>query len=168
MKNWYRLVLCLIPVLAAPAHGQANSPEVKVAVPILQRASLPMYPPIAKAAHVTGKVIVRVTVKNGQIFKTDVLSQHDAVSGQRLLELPTIANLKTWRFASSVNATFTVNYTYEISGEETIDPTNAKVEILPSLDVTILSRPAKPTCSDCRSNSLPPSSAGQKEFENMK
>jgi hypothetical protein len=103
-----------------------------------------MYPPIAKAAHVTGKVILRVTVKEGLVAKTDVLSKLDP-SGQRFLETSTVENLKTWRFASDVNGVFTVTYTYTISGTETEEPTNAKVAILPSLDVEITARPVKPT-----------------------
>ncbi len=103
----------------------------------LQDAALPKYPPIAKAAHITGKVVVRVTVEHGVVVKTDVLSKPDVASGQRLLESPTVESLKTWRFAAQVTDSFTVTYTYEISGTETDEPTNAKVEILPSLDVKI-------------------------------
>jgi len=40
-----------------------------------------MYPPIAKAAHVTGKVVVRVTVKDGLMVQTDVLSKPAVASG---------------------------------------------------------------------------------------
>jgi hypothetical protein len=46
------------------------------------------------------------------------------------LETPTVENLKTWRFAADVTGAFTVSYTYEISGTETEQPTNAKVEML--------------------------------------
>jgi hypothetical protein len=104
-----------------------------------------MYPPIAKAAHVTGKLILRATVKHGLVVKTDVLSKADVTAGQRYLESPTVENLKTWRFAADVNGVFTVTYTYAISGTETAEPTNAKVTILPSLDVEITARPVKPT-----------------------
>jgi hypothetical protein len=115
------------------------------AVPVLQGAALPMYPPIAKAAHVSGKLILRATVKDGLVVKTDVLSKADVAAGQRYLESPTVENLKRWRFAADVNGVFTVTYTYAISGPETAEPTNAKVTILPSLDVEITARPVKPT-----------------------
>lgn len=108
-----------------------------------------MYPPIAKAAHITGKVIVQVTVKNGQVVRTEILSKPDVASGQRFLESPTVENLKTWRFGVNVTGAFPVTYTYEISGEPTDDPTNARVEMLPSLEVKITGRPVKPTCNDC-------------------
>jgi hypothetical protein len=126
---------------ALPLSGQSGS---TVAVPVIQGAALPTYPPIAKAAHVTGKVILRATVKDGLVVKTDVLSKLDP-SGQQFLETSTVENLKTWRFAADVNGVFTVTYTYAISGTETEEPTNAKVTILPSLDVEITGRPVKPT-----------------------
>jgi hypothetical protein len=121
MRRCRRALLGLI--LAVPVFGQATPPAA--APPILQGATLPMYPPIAKAAHITGKVVVRVTVKDGLVVKTDVRS------GQRFLESPTVENLKTWRFAADVTGEYTMTYTYEISGEASEQPTNAKVEILP-------------------------------------
>lgn len=72
-----------------------------------------MYPPIAKAAHVTGNVTLRATVKDGQVVKTDVLFKLDP-SGQRFLETSTVENLKTWHFAADVNVVFTVTCTYAI------------------------------------------------------
>jgi Gram-negative bacterial TonB protein C-terminal len=126
---------------ALPLSGQSGS---ATPVPILQGAALPRYPPIAMAAHVTGKVILHVTVKDGLVVKTDVVSKLDP-SGQRFLETATIENLKTWHFAVDVNGIFTVSYAYAITGAETDNPTNAKVTILPSLDVEVTGRPVKPT-----------------------
>jgi hypothetical protein len=78
-------------------------------------------------------VAVRVTVKDGLAVQTEVLFKPAVGAGGRLLESPTLENLKTWRFAADVTGAFTVTYTYEISGTETEEPTNAKVEMLPSL-----------------------------------
>jgi TonB family protein len=143
MRNELRVVgLLAVVLMAVSALGQAAPNAAAPAVPILQGAALPVYPPIAKAARVTGKVTVRVTVKDGLVVQTDVLSKP---SGQRFLETPTVENLKTWHFAADVAGTFTVTYTYEISGKESDDLTNPKVEMLPSLDVKITARPVKPT-----------------------
>jgi hypothetical protein len=54
MRRCRRALLGLI--LAVPAFGQATPPAA--APPILQGATLPMYPPIAKAAHITGKAVI--------------------------------------------------------------------------------------------------------------
>jgi len=146
MRNQLRIVGLLAAVLMAISASGQTVPEAPApAVPILQAAALPVYPPIAKAAHITGKVTVRVVVKDGLVAKTEVLSKPDVASGGKFLESPTVENLKSWRFAANVTGEFTVTYTYEISGTETDDPTNAKVEMLPSLDVKIISRPVKPT-----------------------
>ncbi len=150
MRNELRIAALSVAVLlTASTSGQTSPNTVAPAVPILLGSTLPMYPPIAKAAHVTGKVVVRVIVRDGLVVKTEIVSVNDGRSGQRFLESPTVENLKTWRFAADVTGAFTVSYTYEISGTETEEPTNAKVEMLPSLDVKITARPVKPTCMDC-------------------
>jgi len=110
--------------------------------PILRESALPIYPPLARAAHVTGSVIVRVTIKDGLVAKADVLSKLEP-SARRFLVTPTIENLKTWRFAPDVNSEFTVTYSYVIAGKETEGPTNPTVQMLPSLDVNITARPVK-------------------------
>jgi hypothetical protein len=136
-------IACLVSFFfALQMPGQTGS---TIKPPILRDAAMPRYPPIAAAAHVTGKVIVEVTVKNGLVVNTSVVPKPDAPAGRRLLETPTVENLKTWRFDSQVAGTFTVTYTYLISGTETDDPTNAKIEVLPALDVMITARPVKPT-----------------------
>ena len=127
-----------------PADHPASA-DLSQQVPILQAAEQPKYPPIAKAAHITGKVIVRVTVKDGLVVRTDILSVNDGKAGQRFLETPTVENLKTWRFAADVNGEFPVTYSYSIAGDETDNLTNPRVEMLPSLDVNITARPVKPT-----------------------
>lgn len=141
MRICTQIVLGLL--LSVPVLGQTSSKASAPAVPILLAADLPMYPPIWRAAHLSGRVVVRVTVRAGRVVDTDVKS------GESHLQVPTVSNLKTWRFGTDVNGTFTVTYTYAISGEESAGPTNPKVEMLPSLDVHITARPVKPTCNDC-------------------
>lgn len=102
-----------------------------------------MYPPIWRVAHLSGKVTVLVTVKNGRVL--DVQTK----SGDSHLAIPTLTNIKSWRFADTVNEQFPVVFTYQIAGEPTDLPTNSEVEMLPSLDVNITARPVKPTCMDC-------------------
>lgn len=138
-----KLVAHAIQSVKSVSADHPASAELNYSVPILQEAAQPRYPPIAKAAHVTGKVSVRVTVKDGRVVNTDVMSKLDP-AGQRFLATPTVENLKTWRFGADVTTEFTVTYTYAISGDETDGPTNPTVEMLPSLDVNITARPVKP------------------------
>jgi hypothetical protein len=133
-----KLVVHAIHSLEPVPGDHAAKADVSHEVPILQGAALPVYPPIGQAAHITGKVVVELTVSGGKVASTEVKS------GSRYLAGGTEANVKTWRFADDVNDTFTVMYTYAISGEETDGPTNPTVEMLPSLDVKITARPVKP------------------------
>jgi len=131
-------------ILAVSVLGQTLPSPPSPTVPILLEAALPTYPPIWQAAHLSGKVIVRVTVKSGRVIDTAVQS------GEPHLQVPTVMNIKTWRFDDQVSGELTVSYTYEISGEPSDAPTNPGVEILPALDVKITARPVRPTCMDCR------------------
>lgn len=141
MNRWIQVVLGL--VLAVPMFGQDPSAAKVPAVPILLAADLPIYPPVWRTARLTGQVVVIVTVKEGRVVETEVKS------GEPHLQVPTVSNLKTWRFDETVNGQFTVTYTYQISGVPVDGPSNPKVEVLPSLDVNITARPIKPTCMDC-------------------
>jgi len=103
-----------------------------------------MYPPIWRAAHISGQVSVLVSIKGGRVVGTDVQS------GDSHLAIPTVSNIKTWRFGKNARGAFTVTYTYEISGEPSDAATNPRVEVLPSLDVKITARPVKPTVNYSR------------------
>lgn len=122
-------------LLAIPALAQANSSGEA----ILVQATLPTYPAIARVAHITGKVVVDITVNGGKVVKAE------AKSGTHYLVIGALSNLNTWRFDDHVYGTFTITYTYSIAGEETSVPTNPAIEVLPSLDVNITARPVKPT-----------------------
>jgi hypothetical protein len=83
--------------------------------PILVRAELPLYPPIAPIArvvHITGIVEINVTVEKGSVVNAEVnsvtiLSSNSpplTTDGKTKLGLylsePSLANLKTWQFQS--------------------------------------------------------------------
>lgn len=141
MNRWILVALGLF--LAVLMSGQNTSAAQVSEVPILLAADLPIYPPVWRTAHLTGQVVVLVTVKEGRVIETEVKS------GEPHLQVPTVSNLRTWRFDNTVNGQFTVTYTYQISGEPVDGPSNPKVEVLPSLDVNITARPIKPNCMDC-------------------
>jgi len=120
--------------------------------PRLISADLPNYPAVAQAAHVTGWLKIRITVDKGEIAKTDVLStearddkSHVFHQGLQILTAPTLTNPKSWHFDPDVKGTFAVSFTFNIAGTETDAPTTPKIEVLPSLDVSVTARPVKPT-----------------------
>ncbi len=139
-----RSIGLLLLVLSNCALAQ---PTPAAATPHLIGGEIPSYPAIARAARVSGTIKVRVAVESGRITKLDVLGAKGASGsqvlehGSRILTDPTLANLKSWRFDSSVNTSFDVLYTYVLTGDPTYPPDNPGIEISPSLDVTITATP---------------------------
>jgi hypothetical protein len=157
----------LLFAASASAFGQSTADtraSEATRYPQLIRAELPLYPPIAQAAHISGKVEIQVTVEKGAVVDAQAKSvdvqisdpEHRAVYDDRAkakvspyLSNPSLANVKTWQFKPGERTTFLVEYVYRIEGEATVLPENPKIELdLPHL-VTITARPLKPSCSDC-------------------
>lgn len=89
----------------------------------LERAEVPTYPQLARTARIFGTVEVQVTVKEGQVTKSEVKSGHP------VLAQAAVANIQSWRFYPLVNATFTTKFTYKLEDKEPLDPQNPKVEL---------------------------------------
>jgi len=140
MRFLLRVLISVFSVLAIASCAWCQ----RAPAPVLTSAGLPTYPAIWRAAHLTGEVIARVAIKDGVVNGVEIKS------GENHLQVPTIANIKTWRFEEGVNSTITVTFTYVISGDPTDDRTNPTIEVLPSLDVRITARPVKPTVNYSR------------------
>jgi len=155
-------VLIGVFLLAVSAFGQSTADTPATHYPNLIHAEVPLYPPIARAAHITGTVDIQVTVEKGALVDAQVKSVVLGPSNDRVvlndegkkkvglyLSNPSLANVKTWQFQPEDRTAFLVTYVYKIEGEETPLPEAPKVELdLPRL-VTITARPLKPTCFDC-------------------
>jgi hypothetical protein len=133
------------------AYSQTKLPTRSTALPRLQEAALPYYPAIARAAHITGQVVVSLEVQGGRVTKAEAHedSSHPNPAAIHYLNPATIANVETWHFAKDINESFTVTFTYEIAGEPSAESPNPTIELLPSLDVKVTTRPPKiTTCMD--------------------
>ena len=156
-----RILLGVILLTSATWQATPNQKVAEDHYPQLIRAEVPMYPPLARAAHVTGIVEIQVVVEKGAItdaeVKSVVIESHNGSvlndEGTKkvgaYLSNPSLANLKTWQFQSEDRATFVVTYIFQIQGQETSLPENPKVELDLPLFVKVTARPFKPTCSDC-------------------
>ena len=103
----------------------------------LEHADVPAYPQLARTARVFGTVLVEVTVKDGTVIKTQVKS------GPPLLAQSTEENIRSWRFNSLVNTTFTTKFVYQLETKEQLDPQNPKVELQLPLIVKITAVPVQ-------------------------
>lgn len=139
--------LIVIFLLAASAFGQ-SAPQAPASeathYPNLVHAELPLYPPVARTAHISGTVEIQVTIEKGAVIDAQVKS-----GSSPYLSNPSLANVKTWQFQPEDRASFVVKYVYRIEGDQTPLPENPKVQLdLPRL-VMVTAKPFKPGCSDC-------------------
>jgi hypothetical protein len=148
---FYSKLLGTILLATTAAWGQSGVPAAVLAAhyPQVIHAELPLYPPLAWTAHISGTVTIQITVEKGSVVDAQIKSND---TKNQLLSLRSLENVKTWQFHSEDRATFVVTYVYKIEGEQTALPENPRVEVdLPSL-VKVTARPFKPTCSDCGAN----------------
>lgn len=157
-------ILGLIFLSATTIWGQTSprpSASQQTHYPQLLSADVPLYPPLARTAHISGTVEIEVVVEKGTVVDAHVksvvlaswngpeLTDDGKKKVGRYLSDPSLANLKSWKFQTEDRAEFLVTYAYRIEGEETNLPENAKVELDLPILVRITVRPFKPTCNDC-------------------
>jgi protein TonB len=109
--------------------GQGNAPKVKaeapkkvnisagVAVGMLLQKTTPIYPPIAKAARVSGTVVLQATIS-----KTGTIENLRVISGPAMLQQAALDAVKTWRYRpyllnnEPVEVETTVNVIFSLGG----------------------------------------------------
>jgi TonB family protein len=133
------ILFLISPVCAQSVPSTTSDPSH---YPRLIRAELPLYPPLAWTAHVTGTIQVEITVQSGKVVDAQVKS---STTRNPQLAMRTLENAKTWEFEPQGNATFLVTYTYAIEGEQTPLPENPRVELDLPHSVKIIAKPFKPT-----------------------
>jgi hypothetical protein len=96
-------------------------------------AAVPLYPPLARAAHVQGVVHVKITTDG-----TKASAAH-AEDGHRLLAGAAEENARTWLFTKHEPTVFAVTYRYRISSDG--DPDNPTVKLRFPADVEVSAAP---------------------------
>lgn len=154
------LILCSVVPLGAREQGR---PADTLPYPRVIRAEIPLYPPAAWAAHLTGNVEIEVNLRDGAVVdarvkrgtvESQVPRDRPMVSQNQekylpYLSVPSLTNVKTWQFEPGASTTFVVSYTYRIEGEETVVPENPRIELDLPRAVRVTVKPVKPSCSDC-------------------
>lgn len=139
----FKPIIIAIFIAVCAFVGSANDhrdSEHATHYPELIGGEMPLYPPVARTANISGTVEIVVTVERGSVIDVQVKS-----SASPLLTNPTVKNVKTWQFASEEPATFLVRFVYEIKGKQTLKPESPRLELdLPRL-VKITVRPFRPT-----------------------
>jgi hypothetical protein len=90
------------------AHLAVGAQQVRVALPMVTSAQVPLYPPTARIANVEGVVHLKATTDGHHVVSTQV------EDGNKLLADFAEENLRTWQFSPHAPVTFTVTYTYRL------------------------------------------------------
>jgi hypothetical protein len=112
---------------------------------LVLHGEIPTYPAVAITAHISGVVQLHVLVEGGAVVKTESNSPPSLL----LLGNAATASVKTWRFVPEAHGFFDVTFTFELTKEEEILPSNPHIEMQLPEWVKITARSAKPTCNDC-------------------
>src|SRR5450432_2007387 len=98
-------LLLIVAALSATSVAQSE--------PILDSASLPKYPPIARQARIEGIVRLAFTLEANATAPTGV----QVISGHPILSRAALENLKTWRFINyySVERKYETTFKYRLS-----------------------------------------------------
>ncbi len=81
------------------------------------------YPPAARALGAQGMVIVAATVSAGEVNATAVQF------GDPVLIEEALANVRTWRFLSDVNTSFSVEYEFRLEKRPMNEGRNPAIEL---------------------------------------
>jgi Gram-negative bacterial TonB protein C-terminal len=133
MTRNFRWLAFMVAVLWAWA---ATAQNLKVALPMVAGATVPLYPPLARAANVQGVVHVKINTDGHRVSATHV------EDGHKLLAAAAEENARTWQFATHEPTTFTVTYHYRLDAKLKGHPNNPTVVLLLPTDVEIT------TCAD--------------------
>ncbi len=79
-----------------------------LALPMISFAEVPLYPPMARVANVSGVVHVVVTTDGKRVVEAH------AQDGPKVLGDAAEKNVKSWQFADHGPTTFTVTYVYKL------------------------------------------------------
>jgi hypothetical protein len=136
--NRFLQTVPLVLTLVSMAYPTAVAQESNVGLPRVAGAAVPLYPPLARAAHIQGIVHVKVTT-DGQRAATI-----HAEDGPKLLAAAAEENARTWQFAFHEPTTFTVTYHYKLVAEMKGNPDNPEIVLrLPTdVEVRMLPMPA--------------------------
>ena len=115
--------------------GSDSQPRGDSGLPTVTGATVPLYPPIARAASLQGIVVLVATISGSKVETMKVLSGHP------LLTQAAESNIRTWTFISKPPQSMKIIYRYEISEKCEGDP-SVKLDF-PS-EVTVCTKPSPP------------------------
>lgn len=135
LLNCFLRTASAVLVLVSMAFPVAVAQESKVAPLMVASAAVPLYPPLARAAHIQGVVHVKVTTDGHRVIETHV------EDGHKLLAAAAEENARTWQFSTHEPITFTVTYHYKLVAKLKGNPNNPTVTLRLPTEVEVSTMP---------------------------
>lgn len=128
-----RAILIMLAIFGWVADVAAQRPPNLL--PKVAQHAEPVYPQIARMAHIEGDVRVRITTNGESVIKAK------AETGPALLRKASEDNVRTWKFGSQAPGVFHVTFEYRLVGDQAniFLPSPDIVEVLasePTLHIT--------------------------------
>ncbi len=121
---------CLIFSLVTLCFGQSQGALC------VRHIETPIYPPIARAAHVSGKITLTVTINaDGTVKHVEATADNPAAQRAPILQQSAVENMKYWTFAKPPSAPYTP-YTEVVVYDYEIDPAPPVAGATPITKVT--------------------------------
>ena len=136
MNHFFAAVASLV-ILGLTPLSLLQTPAIALTDPIA--GAFPIYPPLAVAARIEGTVDVEATVTKGIVTKADAPSTSNAA-----LAVAATNNVRSWRFAPEQSGRFKVQFIFELTKEEGLQPEKPEVQMKLPLWVRIIARPVRP------------------------
>lgn len=108
MKRSFELFFGLALIVASAVIVTIVGAQETEAIPLIESASVPIYPIAALAARIEGKVVLEISTDGKQVSKVEVKS------GPPMLVSDARGNIATWRFKSHKPTTFETTFQYRI------------------------------------------------------
>jgi TonB family protein len=127
-SKFYRLIIFGTVLAVLVTFGNSSRAGEVQQMPLVQSASLPTYPMIARAARVSGTVVLEVSTDGERVSKIVVKS------GPPMLVPSVRENVATWRFTPHQPITFETTFIFRIEDPASCEFENAALTVkLPTL-----------------------------------
>jgi hypothetical protein len=133
-STWLLAITFLCHLLLADI-SIATAQASKISLPMIAGAAVPLYPPLARAAHIEGIVHVRITTDGHRVIDAHV------EDGNKLLAAAAEENVRTWQFATHQQTTFIVTYRYKLDAGLKGSPNNPTVTLRLPTEVEVSTTP---------------------------
>ena len=104
-----RASFAALTVITAMSLGVTARAQTQESLPVVTSASVPFYPRMAQAAHISGEVLLRVSTDGTRVSAVSV------EDGPSMLAAAAVENVKTWQFEKHKPMQFETTFHYSIT-----------------------------------------------------